>query len=184
MFKPSSKQHGFTLGELMMTVAIAGLTLSIAVPSFNTIVNNNRRASGVNELVATMHTARSEAITRGTRVMICPSADGAACAAVAWNEGWLMFVDENNNQALDVGEPIINVVGEHERLDVLSPEFAAGISYRPNGRAMGAGVAINTGQFTVCDPRGAEFARAVLLDTSGYPRLSKTADGGGALACP
>ncbi|MDH3978539.1 MAG: GspH/FimT family pseudopilin [Gammaproteobacteria bacterium] len=184
MFNATNKQRGFTLGELVTTVAIAGLALSLAVPSFNTIVNNSRRATGINQLVATMHTARSEAITRGTRVMLCPSTDGNACSAVAWNEGWLAFIDTNNNQALDGGEAIISTVDEQTRLDVISAEFAAGISYRPNGRAMAANVATNTGEFTVCDPRGASHARVVILDASGHPRLSKTATGGGAPACP
>ncbi len=82
MHKNCSRQRGFTLGELMVTLAVAGIAVSIAVPGFNNMMNNNRRIEAVNEFLSTMHVARSEAITRNVRVTVCPSASGDDCEAV------------------------------------------------------------------------------------------------------
>jgi type IV fimbrial biogenesis protein FimT len=177
------KQHGFTLGELLITLAVAGISLSVAVPSFTTVVNNNRRATGINRFVTTMHIARSEAITRGARVRICPSSDGTSCAGVPWNKGWLAFVDSNDDQTIDAGEQVLTEVGELTKIDISTAEFPNFLIYRPNGRVMVATTAVNTGELTFCDPRGAAYARVVIFDSSGHTRLSEYAGDGTMPTC-
>ena len=177
------KQTGFTLGELMITLAVASISLSMAVPSFMTVVNNNRRATGVNQFVTTMRVARNEAITRGARVRVCPSSSGTSCEAVDWNKGWLAFADLNNDQTIDAGEQILTAVGELPRIDISTAEFPNFLIYRPNGRVMVATTAVNSGELTFCDPRGGAHARVVIVESSGRPRLSEYTDAGTAPTC-
>lgn len=87
------RQRGFSLLELMVTITVAGILLAIAVPNFRDVIRRNQVSSASNELLAAMSYARTEAITRGQLVSICPSADGAACTAggKAYEPGWLVY---------------------------------------------------------------------------------------------
>ena len=148
-----ARQKGFTLIELMVAIALAALLLSMAVPALDSFTTN-------------------------ARVTVCASSDGVACEAVPWNQGWIVFSDQNSNQLIDGTDAIVTSSGEVDGLAVQSGEFGLAMQYRPNGRVTNAGANGNSGQFTVCDDRGADYAKVVIVDLSGRPRLSKTmADG-------
>jgi type IV fimbrial biogenesis protein FimT len=90
------KQRGFTLVELMMTLVIASIVLTLAVPSFRDLIQNNRITGQVNEMVTAFNLARMEAIRRGSPVSVCASADQAGCSgANNWATGWIVFADAN-----------------------------------------------------------------------------------------
>ena len=184
MFNNGFKQRGFTLGELLTTMKVVGLSLSFAIPSFNSVVNNNRRASGINQLVSTMYLARSEAITRNTQITVCPSQTGVGCQGIPWNQAWLLFTDTNSDRSVDPGELILAHLPANPRLDIQSAEIGNFFVYRPNGRLMVNTPAENTGQVTICDPRGADHARVVIVNASGHPRLSEYQSDGSNPVCP
>ena len=97
---------GFTLVELMVTLAIVVILMSIGVPSYKYITNANRIASEVNGLLGDLQLARAAAITQGQSVTVCVSADGATCTGgTAWRNGWIVFSDSNSN---GVVEPALN----------------------------------------------------------------------------
>lgn len=177
------RQNGFTLIELMIAVALTGLLLSMAVPAMNMFVSNARQTGTINDFVSSMHIARSTAITTNTRVTICPSSDGADCEDVSWNEGWIVFADGDSDQEVDGDETIVSTGDGAEGLSIASEEFGEFLMYRPNGRAMTAAVTGNSGQFTVCDQRGADHAKVMIVDLSGRPRLSKTLMDGSSPGC-
>ncbi len=86
--------RGFTLIELMITVAVALVLLVIGVPNFTEFVARNRIVSTTNELAAHLHIARAHAISRNMPVSICASADGASCGvSTRWDTGWIVFTD-------------------------------------------------------------------------------------------
>ncbi len=86
--------HGFTIVELMITVAIAAILLVIGIPNFTEFVANNRIVSTTNELASHLNIARVHAIARNTPVSICASADGTSCGvSTRWDTGWIVFVD-------------------------------------------------------------------------------------------
>ena len=178
------RQNGFTLLELLVTLGVATILVSVAVPSFTTLSLNSKRVSSTNELVSALHFARSSAVLRNERFTVCPTSNGTACEAVGWDQGWLAFPDLNGDQAVNFGETVsrssLGVAG----LSVVSAEFPNFFIYRPNGRVMGAVATTNSGDFTICDRRGAEHSRVVIIDTSGRPRLSKTMSDGSDPACP
>lgn len=178
------RQNGFTLMELLTTMAVAALLASMAVPSFTTLSLNSKRVSSTNELVSAMHYARSSAVLRNARFTVCPTSNGTACEAVGWNQGWLAFADLNSDQAVNFGETVSRSGLGAAGLSVVSAEFPNFFIYRSNGRVMGAVATTNTGNFTICDRRGANHARVIIIDTSGRPRLSKTMSDGSVPACP
>lgn len=89
----SRRQRGFSLLELMITITVVAILLAIAVPSFRDVIRRNQVSSASNELLAGLSYARTEAITRGQLVSMCPSADGASCTAngKAYEPGWLVY---------------------------------------------------------------------------------------------
>ncbi|HFD80828.1 MAG TPA: prepilin-type N-terminal cleavage/methylation domain-containing protein [Gammaproteobacteria bacterium] len=94
------KQHGFTLVELMMTLVIGALLLTMAVPSFRGLIQNNKIASQANELVSALSMARMEAIRQSSPVSICASADQTTCSGTNdWSTGWIVFEDTNSSGA-------------------------------------------------------------------------------------
>lgn len=92
----SHEASGFTLIELIVTVAIVGILTVAAVPSFIDLMRNNRSAAQANEFLAALNLARSEAAKRGQNVSLCSSIDAATCRTsdpTNWSDGWILFVD-------------------------------------------------------------------------------------------
>jgi len=85
---------------------VVAIVLSAGVPSYLSVVRNNRAATNANELVSALTIARSEAVRRSDRVSICRSADGAACGGT-WQDGWIVFVDGAAN---DTATPVVSQV--------------------------------------------------------------------------
>lgn len=101
------RHRGFTLVELLVTLTVLVILLSLAVPSFSETLRQWRRDSATKALTAHLQLARAEAIKTSRKVELCPSSNGTSCAdSNDWKNGWLVFVDLNGNDALDDGELI------------------------------------------------------------------------------
>lgn len=96
--KALTKHSGFTLLEVLVTIAIASILMAIAVPSFSNTINRSALSSTINEINSSLNYARSEAIKRGATVSILSKTAGS------WAGGWDVFVDVNGNGAFDVGD--------------------------------------------------------------------------------
>jgi type IV fimbrial biogenesis protein FimT len=177
------KERGFTLIELMFALSVAAILVSVAVPAVQMFALNSKQTGAINDFVSSLHLARNTAITTNSRVTICASSNAASCEAVSWDSGWILFRDANSNQTVDGTEAIISSVSQDNGLDIQSSQYGQFIMYRPSGRAMSANTATNTGEFTVCDPRGAGHGKVVIVDLSGRPKLSHLTIGGSAPTC-
>jgi len=163
------KEIGFTLVELMVTLSLAAIVISVAIPSFNTMIQNNRLISQTNQLVASLNHARSEAIGRGNTVTICSSSDQITCGG-AWDTGWITFVDINANGAFDnATDTLLKVNQGTEGNNTLNGTANTGsISYLSTGFT---NLAANA-SFSLCDTRGSSYGHQVSLSTVG--RLSSS----------
>ena len=165
------KHTGFTLIELMVVLAIAAILTSVAVPSFRSMIQNNRLATQANELTGTMNFARSEAIKRGSRVTVCVSADQTTCTGgTAWAGGWIAFADPDNSATFTAGDTLLRVRGTLEGGSTLGGAATA-VQYLPSGM-LNAG----TGNYALATPgcTGNE-KRTINITSTGRLGVTRTA---------
>lgn len=165
MFK--TRIQGFTLIELMVSLSVASIILTIAVPGFQTIVQNNRMTTDLNRLVTDLNLTRIEAIKRGDDVTMCQrNSAGTECNdASAWEQGWIIFSDPNRNGVVDAGEVIIRVA---QKLDANIT-----LTYRKNRVTFTAqGFAYGfAGSFVMSDTRGAGYSKKRVISNTGRIRI-------------
>jgi type IV fimbrial biogenesis protein FimT len=76
-----NRSSGFTLIELLVVLAVLGVIAAIAIPSFKTIIENNRTTTQANNLLSAIQFARSEAVKRGVNVTL-------SSVSSDFNNGW------------------------------------------------------------------------------------------------
>lgn len=89
---------GFTLIELMISIAVAVIVTTVAIPNFMSLVNSNRLSSQANDFLSAIMLARAEAIKQNENIVFCHSTDGATCSAppsAGW-VGWLVHDTVDN----------------------------------------------------------------------------------------
>ena len=170
-------KNGFTLVELMVTLSIAAILLTVAVPNFIIFLQNSRLASQSNDLATILNYARSEAVKGAQRVTVCSRATDTSCSgATNWDNGFLVFVDPNGNGTVDAGEVPLQVRQAMDGDNTLRSGRAR-ITFQANGFSTGF-----NDTFRLCDARGTASARAIVISNQGRTRTNSLAAEGG--ACP
>ncbi|MCI5062321.1 MAG: GspH/FimT family pseudopilin [Algiphilus sp.] len=163
-------QRGFTLIELLVTISVAAILLGIAVPSYNHLIQSNRASSTANRLLSTFMLARSEAIQRNQRVVVCIVQSGSdACdtSATAWENGLMVFADANNDGKRDAQEAVIQVerpFAQQTRITGNS-NVARAVSFDAGGRTS------RVGTLTVDAGDNPDYKRSIVISTTGRSRV-------------
>lgn len=149
--------RGFTLIELVMSIAIVGILLTVGIPSFRELITNNRIVTQTNDFVSDLAHARAEAVRRNTRVTICRSNTGTSCVpSSSWADGWIVFTDPSGFGTLASGETILRV---HSAMPAGMTLAVAGfensgdyLQFLPSGLVSGVtgGSPATAGTFTLC----------------------------------
>ena len=157
----SKYQHGFTLYELLITMLVIGVVLSVGIPSLRDFSANSRITGTANDLHSSFHLARSEAARAKAPVTICASADpsGAAlCDGASFDDGWIVFLDLNGDiaRAAGAGETVLRA---HPAVDTNINITTNPVSLYFGFAATGLGSGIVNGQppmqtAVICDSRG------------------------------
>ena len=164
--------QGFTLIELVVTMAVAAILVVVAVPSMRTVIQNGRLNTQANDLIGDLSLARSEAIKRRTFVGVCISTNGTTCAVGGnWRDGRAVFVGTDVQGAWLAGDTILRFRGPLvSATDTLTTAIAGPIIFSANGASnLAVGVA---GVFTFCDDRGFTKGKWVNVNSMGQTAVS------------
>lgn len=135
------REIGFTLIELMVTIAVVAVLAAIAFPSFQSTIRSSRVSSTNNEVLGLLSLARSEAIRSNRGGGVCGSSDGASCDG-GWSGGMLAFADANGDGALSAGETVLRFVSGNPKLKITgrprrSPSTGAAVAAPAPSRMYG-----------------------------------------------
>jgi type IV fimbrial biogenesis protein FimT len=161
--------QGLTLIELVITIAVAGILLGLAVPSFSEMIEQNRMASLANQMITALNLARSEAVKRGIPVDLKATAPSSADE---WGNGWTAWVDLDQDHTMDSGEPLLlQMAGVSAGMTLDSQSNSTLYSFRPDGTMGLPASASETLQ--LCDSkRAGEKGRSIDLAPSGRSSIS------------
>jgi len=162
------KQRGFTLIELMVTLAVAAILLTIGVPSMRDLIRNNRLTAATNTFVSSLNMVRSEAIKQGRNAILCVSSDQATCTGTNWQLGWIAWVDSNANGALNAPGEIIRIV------EPLPNSITVTLSAALNSFQIDAQGTVDSPNVTLdlCDDRTGEIGRRLRIMATGGVSLN------------
>lgn len=188
MKNDSYRNSGFTLIELMVTISVLAILLSIAVPSFQSFVLNSRLTATTNDLASALAVARSEAVKRATRVTVCKSANSGAasptCSTGAnWQDGWIVFVDgatagtvdgTDSGNILRVFQPTVSngiAISSGANFDDWLSYLATGVSQGGGGGGLPNDTF--TVDFATCPNPATNMARELRVNSTGRVRTTR-----------
>lgn len=141
----TSRTRGFSLIEAATVMAIAAIGLVVGVPSYHSVVENQRTSSAMHLLSAHMASARSTAITYRIPTVVCPSDQAGNCRTDGdWSKGWLMFFDPDGNRQPDSLQDILRDENApiHPSLRIVSSTGRPQLRYLPDGRSAGSNLSV------------------------------------------
>jgi len=190
------KDDGFTLIELMITIALVAIILVLAAPYFRETITNSKISAEANNLMASFNFARSTAARLNQPVTVCKkNAAGDDCTtADNWEQGWIIFNDLDKDGTVDSGADEI-VLQQYTPLPTgytlrSTAELSNLVTFLPQGSARGGRSGTELDEFSsfrICRAAdtGEEIdakARQVFLNVTGRARSQKGLDSG--IDCP
>jgi type IV fimbrial biogenesis protein FimT len=171
------RASGFTLIELLVAMGVMAILVAVAAPSFRDTIMGVRMSAQVNDMMADLALARSEAIKRNRTVILCPSpAPHTNCAGTNWANGWMVFVDEDGDNIWD-NNFAERAIKSREAIKVCATcSIATGniptsggvayLRYRPTGISQ---TAATVQIFQFCDGRNNNRGRRIEISPTGRP---------------
>jgi type IV fimbrial biogenesis protein FimT len=177
-------QHGLTMVELMVAVAIMSILMAIGVPSYRYVTTSNRVSAEVNGLLLDMQFARSEALKQGRTITVCPATATLTCATdQKWQNGWIVFMDTNGNGQVDDATEVVlkNQPSFAANNDTfVSDNAVQSITYNREGFAAGLTPAAGYITITLHDKTANKtWTRCLEVNTIGKIRVERYGDANG-----
>jgi type IV fimbrial biogenesis protein FimT len=163
------KAGGFTLIELMMTLAVAATLAMIGAPALGNLLARVREASAEARIAGTLRHARTAAVMDNTRIIVCPSDDGRHChPGFDWQHGWIVAPDADHDGQPDTGHQIIAALPAMTAGSrIITSSGRTRIIFHPNGSSAGSNA-----RFTICHARERD-GKSVMISNSGRVRIAE-----------
>ncbi len=165
-------QRGVTLLELMIVLAVAGVLLSVGVPSFRNVIMDNRLTDQSNAFMAAVASTRSAAVRFQRNATICPLLDYEAALpscnpGTDWSNGWMVWVDRDRDGAASAGE-IVSV--QEPMQDALTFESVGADPITYNARGF---LTAGANDLELCDSRSGEEGRVIRINGVGRTEVAR-----------
>lgn len=125
--------RGFTLIELIVVLAVVATLVTVGIPSYQNLIQDNRLTINSNMLVISLALARTESIKRGVPVTLCASTSGSNCTDSNWENGWIVFTDNGAAGQVDADDIVLRVQSALGGGMKISFAGATYLRYRPTG---------------------------------------------------
>lgn len=158
---------GYTLVELCVVVAIAGILISLAAPSIGAFRTQLQVRKVTDSIFNSLVFTRQEAIMRNIQVVMCKSSDGQSCVKTgSWEQGWIVFQDANGDKQVNSFQDVLfrQVAAPSVKIAANTPVSSA-VSYNS------LGISFNNGSFTVCAPSAKPVEQRAIVLSAGRPRV-------------
>lgn len=170
---------GYSLYELLMTLALVSVVLLVGMPSFGRLAAEQRLRSEVDRLFHAVHLARKASVTRRRAVTICPSADGASCRdGMDYSAGWILFVNSDRDEppVRDAQEALLAARRVEPQVRIHANR--RGFTFRSTV------LRATNGTLVFCDRSGRAATRALVVSYTGRPRVTRAHRSGAPYRCP
>ena len=169
---------GLTLIELLLTLGIASIVTTLALPSMINLVRDNRSTAAINSMIGQVQYLRSTAITARRTVTLCPGRPPHCGKRDSWHTGSFVFIDYNKNGQRDSADQILRAFGPAARLGEFTwRSFRNRKSLSINGTGL---TNWQNGSFRYCPSNGDErFAHQAILNAQARVRYARDRDGDG-----
>ena len=175
-----TRTDGYTLIELLISLAVIGILTALATASYAAVKSRWDSEEARAALYTGFFTAKTQAIAGGIQTVICPSNDGQYClASNQWHFGWIVFQDINQNREHEADEARLKVqpaLSSRTRLG--SNAGRTRLVFQPNGSNGGTNAT-----FTLCDGRGPETAKNLIISNTGRIRTAPADPSAAAQIC-
>lgn len=136
--------NGFSLIELIFTLAILFITLGLSAPSFANMIDRHQMSQQTDELLASLRFARAQAVNQNLDVYICRAISSEQCSISTrrwddWSDGWLIFADMNNNRTFDSADALLRQHYDPKRPFFLTINQSGRLRFRYNGSSRNLG---------------------------------------------
>ncbi|MGJ8690152.1 MAG: GspH/FimT family pseudopilin [Gammaproteobacteria bacterium] len=167
--------QGFSLVEMILTLAIVGILISLSVPNLTSLLRQNEVSIMQKTLILHVNLAKSSAANSGHIVTLCPSSNGAECAG-SWTQGSMLFIDKNANRRVDPEDRILRIRRQdisHGKLEWRAFGRRQYLQFNPIGYLLH-----QNGSFTYCDNSGdPTLTRQLVVNSVGRVRIALDSDG-------
>ena len=166
------KYNGFTLIDLTITLSVLSILLSVGLPNFSAHIKQTQVKTATHQLMEAIALTRTQAVMSSKRTTISKQHD--------WNEGWIIFIDADNNGRHGADEKLLQTQEKLKGIKIIANKpISNNVSYIGTGESRNAsgtnGGGFQAGTFTIC-PTGKGKGFSLVLARGGRVRMSEISE--------